>query len=142
MKSLKQKTGHGLASFVLMFAMVGCAGIERSCSSCMAQSLGSDWIVVELREMDGTPYRCWQLKDTSISNEEGSDGIYWVTDDGNLVHVSGSYDRVQVENGQWDEAFAEINMTREACRQVNQARYDVLKGKYVTPAERKAKKAD
>jgi len=89
---MKRITGHSIASIILMLTIVGCAGIERSCSSCMATKLGSDWIVVELREMDGTPYRCWMLEDVSIANEEASDGIYWKDPKtGNMVHVSGHW---------------------------------------------------
>jgi len=121
-------------SYVLVAILItGCAGVERSCSSTLATELGGDWIIVELRENDGIPYRCWMLEGVSVDNEENSDGIYWQTEDGNLIHVSGSYDRVQVEDGKWDEAFAEINMTRKACEQVNKSTYDPDKQEYVLP---------
>jgi len=116
-----------------MVLVPGCAGIERGCSGCWAESVGADWIVVELREMDGTPYRCWELQGVSISNEDGSDGIYWLTEHGNLVHVSGSYDRVQVNKDQWELAFAEINMSRESCEKINQSLYAPEYREYVLP---------
>jgi len=130
---MKRKTINRVLGILLVLLITGCAGIERSCSGCWATQVGADWIVVELRELDGTPYRCWKLTNVSIDNEQNSDGIYWLTDDGNLVHVSGSYDRVQVEHGQWDLAFAEINMTEEACDLVNRSVYDPLEGRYVLP---------
>ena len=119
----------------LVFALfvVGCAGLERGCSSCMAQEFGSDWVIVELREADGTPYRCWVLRGVSVSNETSSDGIYWKDNNGNLVHVSGSYDRVQVRMGKWNEAFDTLNLTQDECRKVRESRYDAKSGRYVTP---------
>ena len=132
----KNKMVNRILHVVLLLTLTGCAGVERSCSSCAASSLGADWVVVELREIDGTPYRCWMLRGVSIQNEEGSDGIYWVTEDGNLVHVSGSYDRVQVESGQWDAAFAEINMTEKACKDINQSVYDPNSREYLLPTHK------
>lgn len=121
MKISNQKTWLarlGQALFVSML-FVGCAGTARNCSSCNATSFGADWIVVQMG-MDGTPYRCWELRDTSIANEEGSDGIYWLSQDGNLVHISGHYNRVQVVRGRWDEAFAELGLTAATCRAVHE----------------------
>jgi hypothetical protein len=132
----KTKTVNHFLHLLLLCTLAGCAGVERSCSSCAASSLGADWVVVELREYDGTPYRCWMLTSVSIENETNSDGIYWVTADGNLIHVSGSYDRVQVEKGQWDAAFAEINMTEKACKEINQSVYDPGARDYIFPTRR------
>ena len=89
-----------IAIMMMCLTMSGCAGFERGCSSTMATSFGSDWAVVELTEQRGTPYRCWTLEGVSVANEEMSDGIYWKTRKGHLVHISGSYDYVQVKNGE------------------------------------------
>lgn len=93
--------------------------------------MGADWVVVELVEMSGTPYRCWELKNVALSSEEGSDGIYWKdTVSGNLIHISGSYDYVQVKDGNWDAAFSQINMTRESCGVVHKRLYDPNTNEY------------
>lgn len=112
--------------------MVSCASIDRGCSSCWAENMGADWVVVELTEMDGTPYRCWELRNVALSSEEGSDGIYWKdTISGNLIHVSGSYDYVQVKGDSWDAAFTQINMTRNVCTTVRNRLYDPVINKYI-----------
>ena len=112
--------------------MVSCASIDRGCSSCYAVNVGADWVVVELTEVNGTPYRCWQLEGVALSSENGSDGIYWKdTVSGNLIHVSGSYDYVQVVRGNWYDAFKQINMTEEACRVVHNRVYDANSNRYI-----------
>lgn len=118
-----------LAPFILLLS--ACPGIERGCSSCTAKALGANWVVVELTEHGGKPYRCWTLRGASIQNEQQSDGIYWKDpQNGNLVHVSGSYDYIQVVGGNWDEAYAELNMTEDACEAIADRRYDVDAGEY------------
>ena len=118
---------------LLVLLLVSCAGLDRSCSSCMATEFGADWVVVELTEAEGKPYRCWELRGLSITSEERSDGIYWKNNKGNLVHVAGSYDYVQVESGQWEDAFREINMTAEACAVIRNKTYDPAIDRYVSP---------
>ena len=104
--------------------LVGCAGMGRSCSSCSAESFGADWVVVQM-DFNGHPYSCWELPDTSITNESSSDGIYWKENwSGNLVHISGHYNRVQVAGGNWARAFSELGLTREACIQIQDFHYD------------------
>lgn len=107
--------------FVFLFAVFlsGCAGFQRGCSSSIAASLGADWVVVQMDDR-GVPYRCWTLEDTSITNEENSDGIYWLSPNGHLVHISGHYNRVQVEGGRWAEAYQELGLTAELCRSVQE----------------------
>lgn len=79
--------------------LASCAGWQRDCDSCMATSVGADWIVVQYSAA-GHPFNCWQLKGVGITNEHASDGIFWVdSKSGNLVHISGWYNRVQV--GRW-----------------------------------------
>lgn len=118
---------------LMLLMLTSCAAIDRSCSSCLATNIGADWIVVELAEVDGTPYRCWELRGVSVVSEQGSDGIYWKNNQGNLVHVAGSYDYVQVKNNRWDDAFAQINMTREACATVHSMVYNPATSKYELP---------
>lgn len=65
-----------LARLIIATLLTGCAGVSRDCSSCNASSFGSDWVVVQYRA-DGSPLNCWELRNTPISNEQGTDGIFW-----------------------------------------------------------------
>lgn len=94
--------------YILWIAIIifcsGCAGISRGCSSCNATQFGSDWIIVQY-DVYGNPFNAWKLQGESVTNESSSDGIYWKdTKTGHLVHISGWYNRVQVENGRFEEA--------------------------------------
>lgn len=118
----------------LLALLVGCAYVDRGCSSCGATAFGADWVVVELTEMGAKPYRCWELRNTTITSETQSDGIYWKDPNtGNLIHVSGSYDYVQVMNGNWNSAFAQLNLDRQACTYVRAKRYNPVEEKYYIP---------
>ena len=121
-----------LFPYLLAFMiMSGCAGVSRSCSNCWARNAGGDFVVVELTEAGAKPYRCWALHDVSIDNERNSDGIYWKDPEtGNLVHVSGSYDYVQVKNGNWDKAYQYLNLTKEACTIIRNRRFNHKENKY------------
>ena len=116
--------------FALMI-MSGCAGASRNCSQCNAETFGGDFVVVELTEARGVPYRCWMLRGVSISNEKNSDGIYWKDpESGNLVHISGSYDYVQVKGDNWNRALEYLNLTREACEKVRARKYNPTTDRY------------
>lgn len=102
--------------WLLMLALlVGCAGTQRNCSSCSAGSFGADWVIVQTT-MDGRPFRCWELHDVSVGNEDHSDGIYWQSADGHLVHLSNNYIRVQVGGGDYDGALRELGMGSQQCQ--------------------------
>jgi hypothetical protein len=93
----------------------GCAGWGRSCSSWQAENFGTDWIVVQYR-MDGAPINCWVLHSTSITNEDKSDGIYWKDPtSGHLVHISGWYNRIQVDSGNFQQAANLLGIEIQAC---------------------------
>ena len=102
---------------LLLLLLCGCAGISRKCSSCCAGAVGADWIVVQMDGF-GRVMRCWELHDVSIANEESSDGIYWESADGHLVHISGFYNRVQVEHSGWDQAYREMGINKKICTKV------------------------
>lgn len=96
--------------------LLGCAGYQRSCASGMATTFGGDWVVAQYRA-DGVPMNCWQLKNTSITNEQGSDGIYWLDGtNGHLVHISGWYNRVQVNGGDFENAAKLVGVSLSACK--------------------------
>lgn len=101
-----------------LFLLIGCAGMQRDCASCVAEQGGADWVIVQM-DLNGRPYRCWALRNVSVTNEPHSDGIYWEGSGGNLVHISGHYNRVQVVNGRWETAYREVGMTRASCEVVH-----------------------
>lgn len=113
-----------LKFWVWALLLVGCASTQRDCASCSASSFGANWVVVQMAT-DGQPFRCWELQNVSIDNEGSSDGVYWQDPHGNLVHISGFYNRVQVNNGRWDEAFGSLGLTRETCRAVRDRQVQV-----------------
>ncbi len=93
-----------LINFFIAILFTGCTGIQRGCSSWWATNAGADWIIVQYAA-NGDPINCWKLNNTSVTNEGNSDGIYWEeTNSGHLVHISGWYNRVQVKNGEFEEA--------------------------------------
>lgn len=97
---------------IITLLLVGCAGVSRNCTGWSNSAFGADWVVVQLSALDGKPIRCWQLENTSMVNEQNSDGIYWKdSSTGNMVHISGFYNRVQVLNKQWDKAFEQIGIS-------------------------------
>lgn len=112
-----------------LFFVASCAGTQRSCASSCAQDYGADWVVVQM-DNGGRSYRCWQLSDVSIANEHESDGIYWMSPDGHLVHVSGHYNRVQIDGGRWDEGLAEVGLTRASCVTIQGRRYVPEQGEW------------
>ena len=99
----------------LFLFITGCAGTQRDCSSNCASEYGGDWIIVQYR-FDGSPINCWELKDTAVSNESGTDGIYWQDPNGHLVHISGWYNRVQVKNNRWDQAAKTLGVDDALCK--------------------------
>lgn len=113
---------HQIKVALLSIFMTGCAGFQRGCDSNMAESFGADWIIVQF-DQTGKPFNCWKLKDTSVTNEPQSDGVYW-TEGGNLVHISGWYNRVQVQGNKWGEAAVSLGVNLKAC----------TGGEYVKPA--------
>ncbi len=120
--------------FIAFTALLfGCAGFNRGCSSCTAQSFGADWVIVQM-DNTGKPFRCWELHNVSVSNEERSDGIYWTNEFyGHLVHISNMYNRVQVVGNDWASAYAEVGLTQAACTAIRARRFDPVKNEYVLP---------
>jgi hypothetical protein len=102
-----------IAVIALLF-IASCDGFMRGCSSDVANHLGADWVIVQYNNA-GDPIQCWQLTDVSVANEEASDGIYWLSEDGHLVHISGWYNRVQVEGDRWDQAASELEVDLKTC---------------------------
>jgi hypothetical protein len=82
---------------VVIFIIVGPAGISRRVDSWLGDAYGSDWLVVQY-SMSGDVINYWELKDKSIGSEEGSDGIYFTDNDENVVHLSGHYVYIQVND--------------------------------------------
>ncbi len=101
--------------FAVALFLVGCAGFDRGCASSCAESYGADWVIVQYR-FDGEPINCWKLRSASVTNEPTSDGIYWKDNvTGHLVHISGWYNRVQVENGNFESAAGLMGIDVNRC---------------------------
>jgi len=113
------------AKLVLWLMLLsGCAGLERDVASGCASNVGADWVIVQF-DAYGKPFGCWALKDTSVSNEPASDGIYWLSPDGHLVHISGFYNRVQVARGRWNSAFRELGISSDECGALRRVKVSV-----------------
>jgi hypothetical protein len=96
--------------------LTGCAGAQRACSTMTAGTFGADWVVAQIGA-DGKPARCWVLRSVSVANEDKSDGIHWLGRDGDLVHLAGWIDRVQVSGGDFARAAKQIGVTDvSACQ--------------------------
>ncbi len=95
--------------------LTGCAGISRDCSSFGASNFGSDWIVVQYKNT-GEPINCWKLTDTAINNETGTDGVFWKSPEGHLVHISGWYNRVQVDHADFEGAAVSLGIDITGCK--------------------------
>jgi len=103
--------------WVLLLALSfvgGCDGCMRSCAADWAETTGADWLIVQY-DMAGEPFGCWIQRDVSVTNEDGSDGIYWKSDTGHLVHVSGWYNRVQVDGGDFAGSAALLGVDPALC---------------------------
>jgi len=105
-----------LTSYLGLLFLGGCAGLSKDCSSCSAESFGADWVIVQQSSLTGQAIKCWQLHNVSVSNEAGSDGIFWKDEHGNLVHISGNYNRIQVLNGKFKEAADSLDVVLEKCK--------------------------
>ena len=109
------KTLKYLARIVPLLLLASCASWDRGCSGCVAENFGADWVVIT-NGTDGHIVNCWRLKETSVTNEPASDGIWWkdsVT--GHLIHISGWYSRVQVEGGNFDTAAHQLGVDLTRC---------------------------
>ncbi len=100
---------------LLSTLLLGCAGWSRDCSSSCASNFGGDWIIAQYR-FDGTPINCWELRNTPVTNEGQTDGIFWQDKGGHLVHISGWYNRVQVQGERWEEAAATLGVDDTRCK--------------------------
>ena len=60
---------------------------------------------------DGSIINSWDLDDKSVGSEEGSDGIYFTSNSGNVIHLSGHYAYVQVIENRWTEAKKECGVS-------------------------------
>lgn len=98
------KTGAMLIGGIIVVVIVigamviGPQRISRFWASYKADAYGSDWLVVK-EDMYGNTIRHWELNDKSVGSEKGSDGIYFIDEGGDVVHLSGFYTYVQVKGG-------------------------------------------
>ncbi len=100
--------------FSLLVLTTGCAGFQKSCYQTVANSFGSDWIVVQYAS-DGRPFHCWKLRGASVSGSEGGQVDWKDTTNGHLVHLTGWENRVQVVNGDFDGAGRLLGVDSRRC---------------------------
>ncbi len=93
---------------VLCFVLAGPAGCSNRYTAWKASAYGSDWLVVQYA-LNGSVINHWNLKNKAVHNEGSSDGIYFLNENNESVHLSGHYVYVQ-------------NPTEETCKKL-------LKGK-------------
>lgn len=103
-KLLGMLGGVVLIALVLVFVIMGPAGIKTSFKGWQASAYGSDWIVVQYAQ-SGCVITHWKLEDEAIHNESDSDGIYFVTEEGPVVHLSGHYVYVQNPTAEIEETL-------------------------------------
>jgi hypothetical protein len=73
---------------------MGPAGLKTSVAGWQASAYGSDWMVIQYAQ-SGCIIANWELENEAVQNEGESDGIYFVTEEGPVVHLSGHYTYVQ-----------------------------------------------
>lgn len=101
--------------FIICLTIIGCAGIDKSLTSCCATNIGADWVIVQL-DMNGNPIMCWKVYSVSLTSENTLDGIYWKdTKTGNLIHLSGWYNFVQVSGNNYEQACKTLNIVCDKC---------------------------
>jgi hypothetical protein len=88
---------------LLIFLIMGPAGISRAFQKWNASAYGSDWVIVQYTQ-DGSIISHWELTDKSVASETNSDGINFVDRDGNMVHLAGHYVYVQVNGSMGQKA--------------------------------------
>lgn len=104
-----------IKTIIFSLFLIGCAGFQRDCNSFQTTNFGGDWIIVQYK-FDGAPINCWKLNNTAVSNENATDGIYWLEPSGHLVHISGWYNRVQVSNNDFAQAASSIGVDIRRCK--------------------------
>jgi hypothetical protein len=89
---------------VIIIVLLACIGfvigpnrINRFWENYKSDAYGSDWLVIK-ENMNGDAIHYWELKNTSIGNEENSDGIYFLDGNEDIVHLSGFYTYIEVKD--------------------------------------------
>lgn len=90
-----------LSILIVILLAVGPKRMNRYFNSWLAGSYGADWYVA-LYTVDGV--KTWKLENKSVGNETQSDGIFFITNNGHVVHISGHYAYIQVHGKKWAEA--------------------------------------
>lgn len=92
---------------------LSCAGTQRDCAKGCSSQLGANWLLVQYSN-EGRPISCWQLRDVPLREEEGG-GVFWLASDGNLIHINGWYNNVQVERDNWHSAAVSLGIEIARC---------------------------
>ena len=86
--------------FVLLVTLVPFKGCANRFYSWKAEEYGADWLVIQY-SATGTPINIWELQNKAIKSESRSDGIFFLDNDNNVVHLSGHYMYIQVQS--WEK---------------------------------------
>lgn len=92
-----------LLIIMLVLFSIGPARLHRYYSLWRSDAYGANWLVLEQNE-DRKIVQYWELKKTSVGNEEDSDGIYFTDENGFVIHLSAPYKLVEIPDGKWEEA--------------------------------------
>lgn len=93
----------GLFIVLVLFSIFPLKGCENMFYSWKASAFGTDWLVIQYSAV-GSPINVWELRNKSIYPESQSDGIYFLDESSNVIHLGGNYLYVQVKD--WDSTRA------------------------------------
>jgi hypothetical protein len=80
---------------IVIFLALGPKGCSRNFAAWSAKAYGANWLVVQYTQSGGV-IACWNLKNGSVTSEANSDGIFFKTNESNIVHLSGHYVYMQL----------------------------------------------
>ena len=102
-----------VAAFISLF-LSACSGCGRWFSNGVASNFGADWVIVQYAAQ-GNPINCWKLRDVSVDNESGSDGIQWIIPGVGMMHLAGWYARIMVDDGSYAATFKYLGLNVDSC---------------------------
>jgi len=101
---IKWIVGSVVVAIIVTLIFIGPDRLNRYWRSYKADAYGSDWLVIK-ETMMGEPIRYWELKEKSIGSESNSDGIFFIDEYGEIIHLSGFYTYIQI-NSSFEETKA------------------------------------
>lgn len=81
-----------------------------------------DWVVAQAI---GSQILCWTLKNTDLYYGDGNKAtsnqssdtkeIYWSNSNGTMSIINGTFDMINVSNGNFQDAYNQLNLTSANC---------------------------